>query len=191
MKAEFDTPAWAPLKEPDSNLCKFLTSSVFKNEAKGHTHEQLDTDYFRLWGLMHCGGLNRNKAIGLYGVLQEGGIDAHEFIAAGDKDLNPVFEKICAMACWDVFTAGAQIGGIDTIYSDSDIESLKNEIEAFREDVFLEDVFGVQSRLANEEWLEAVSKKAVWIFNAATIRKKLFELASLEDKHHTASPLGN
>ena len=47
------------------------------------------------------------------------------------------------MACWEVFTAGAQIGGIDTIYSDSDINLLKDQIEAFREDVFLEDVFGV------------------------------------------------
>ena len=95
------------------------------------------------------------------------------------------------MACWDVFTAGAQIGGIETIYSDDDINALKDQIEALREDVFLEDVFGVQSRLENEEWLDAVSKKAVWIFNAGTVRKKLFELASVEDKHHTASPLGN
>ena len=191
LKAELSSPAWLPLSEPDSSLYKFLTSGVFKNEAKGHTPEQIDTDYLRIFGLLHCGGQPKDKAVALYAVLQEGGVDSHEFISAQDKDLNPVFDKICAMCCWEMFTSGAQIGGIESIYSDDDSNGLKEQVEALREDVFLEEVFGVQSRLDNAEWLDAVSKKANWVFNPVQLRKKLFELASLEDKHHTASPLGN
>lgn len=124
LKAELSSPAWASLSEPDSNLYKFLTSGVFKNEAKGHSAEQIDTDYLRMFGLLHCGGQPKDKAVVLYGLLQEGGVDSHEFISAQDKDLNPVFEKICGMACWEMFTSGAQIGGIDTIYSDGDNSGL-------------------------------------------------------------------
>ena len=179
LKAEFTTPAWADIGQPDSGLYKLLSSAHFKDEKKGHTVEQIDADFLRVFGLLHCGGKPRDKAICLYGILQEGGLERHEFISAQDKDIEPIFEKMCAFATWDLFTAASQIGGIEQIYDSGDCAALQEQVEALREDHFLEEVFGVQSRLENEPWLATVAGKTNWCFNTVQLRKKLFDLASI------------
>ena len=40
----------------------------------------------------------------LGGILQEGGLEAHQFISATDKDLNPIFDKICGLSSFELFT---------------------------------------------------------------------------------------
>jgi hypothetical protein len=47
------------------------------------------------YGLLLCSGKPQDKAEVFYGVLQEGGIEAHEFICATDKDFVPVIKKMC------------------------------------------------------------------------------------------------
>ena len=37
--------------------------------------------------ILHCGGSTKEKAEVWYGMLQDGGLSAHTFITAGDKDL--------------------------------------------------------------------------------------------------------
>ena len=80
MKTQFTTAAWQDLKKPDSALSKMLTSKHFKNE--GHTAEQIDLDTLKLIAIFHCAGKPRDKAVAFYGVLQEGGLERHEFISA-------------------------------------------------------------------------------------------------------------
>lgn len=59
-----------------------------------------------------------------------------------------------------------EITGIDADYSDGELEKLRNAHELVREDVFLDDVFGHQSRLSNEEFLNHVVNKASYMFEA-------------------------
>ena len=57
-------------------------------------------------------------------------------------------------------------------------------IEELREDIWLEEVYGAQSRLANDAWLTKVSdKKASWIFEPKALRTKLFEMAKISPRH--------
>jgi hypothetical protein len=191
LEQQLNTPAWAGLSQPDSGLYKFLTSGSFKDEKKGHTVAQIDCDYLRCFALLHCGGQVRQKAVAFYGILQEGGIERHEFISATDKDLEPILLKIIGLSCWELFTAASQVGGVDEIYTDEEKQKIEDEVETFRDDIFLEDVFGVLSRKENEEWLESICKNANYIFNSKELRKKMFEAAGINERHHNASPLGN
>ena len=110
LKAEFTTQAWNELKEPGSPLIKILTSPTFKNPKENHTEEQIDVDFLKLIGLFHCAGKPRDKAIAFYGILQDGGLEKHKFISAQDKDLNPIFEKMCAISSWELFEIGESVG---------------------------------------------------------------------------------
>lgn len=55
--------------------------------------------------------------------------------------------------------------------------------EILREDKFLEDVYGAKSKLDNDVWLEAITKDGKWVFNAAELRKRLFDEAKVEVQH--------
>ena len=43
-------------------------------------------------------------------------------------------------------------------------------------------------KLPNAEWLKAMKEKAHYIFNAAELRKRVLEAASIEAKHLNAAP---
>ena len=140
--------------------------------------EQINADYLKIFGLFYCPGKPRDKAIAFYSILQDGGTEKHSFISATDKDLVPIFEKICALASWELFEIAQQSGEVsEAIYNESEITSLKNQVEVLREDQYLEDVFGVMSKLDNEPWIAKNSKEANWVFNTVQIRKRLFEQA--------------
>ena len=99
----FNTPAWSQLLQDDSKLTRVLLSDAFKNFAKGQTNEQIDFTYLMCYGLILCPGKPKEKAEVFYGILQEGGLAKHTFIAAVDKDLAPAFEKICLLATVHLF----------------------------------------------------------------------------------------
>lgn len=63
-------------------------------------------------------------------MLQEGGKDQHEFITASDKDLDPVLEKMCALATTDAFTEFVKIAGLEAKYSEEDLEKLNADLIA-------------------------------------------------------------
>jgi hypothetical protein len=52
-----------------------------------------------------------------------------------------------------------------------------------REDQFLEDIFGVQARLENKEWMTKLTKDAKWIFDSSDVRKRLHNLAGIDLKY--------
>ena len=97
-----------------------------------------------------------------------------------------MFDKICAFATVDVFKLAKAAGMVtEDIYSQEEEKALldKDVVEVIREEHWLEDVFGAQSRLQSEAWAQKVSTTANWIFNTKDIRKKLFAEAKVTPKH--------
>ena len=140
-----------------------------------------------MFALLHC--ISKKpapKAKALYELLQDGGLEAHEQISATDKDIIPVFLKLCKLVTVDIFVLANQHGGVSNIYNESETAKLvnNNNIDELREDVWLEAVFGVQSRLPNEDWLTKVQQKdGKWIYDPKELRVKLFEQASIKARH--------
>ena len=112
-----------------------------------------------MFSLLHCAGKPIDRATVLYGILQDGGLEAHEEISAGDKDFIPVFTKMAQLVTKDIFNLTKRCGETDFSYSDSDVRKILDEenLEVIREEQWLDDVYGNQSRLTNERWLEKVS----------------------------------
>ena len=135
-----------------------------------------------LFGLLHCVDNKKpmTKAKALYCLLQDGGLEAHAQISSSDKDLAPLFESLCLLVTNDLFDAASSVDGVDKPYGDDVCESLKEQIETVREDNWLEDVYGAQSRLLNEDWLEKVCTDGAWVFDPEQLRTKIFEAASVE-----------
>lgn len=107
LRKVLPTPAWADLLDTESVLSKVLLSPQFKDSKKGTGPDQVDADTLKMFSLLHCNiakpKKSRDKAIAFYGILQEGGLSAHEQISAGDKDFAPVFKKLCTLVTVDLF----------------------------------------------------------------------------------------
>ena len=71
----------------------------------------IDTDKLVTFGILHCYGDNQLKAEALWGVLQYGGKDRHEFISANDKDIQPTLENFMKLVTLDLATLMKDITG--------------------------------------------------------------------------------
>ena len=71
-------------------------------------------------------------------------------MSANDKDLAPVFDKLCGLACFELFKCQGAVG---QIYTDDECSSLQEQVETLREDQYLEDMYGTLGRLESEEWM--------------------------------------
>jgi hypothetical protein len=183
----FDSPAWAPLKDSNSVLAKLLLSETFKDAEKGTEADKIDVDTLKCFFLFHAQGKERAKAVALYNILQEGGLEAHDQITATDKDFKPNFIRLCSLATKDIFKLAHELGEeVAEHYTEDECATMLSEdnMEALIEDEFLEAVYGAKSRLENEVWLTNVSdKKAKWIFTAEEMRTKVLAQAGIEKKH--------
>lgn len=111
LHKQLTTQAWASLANPNSTLVKVLLSDAFKNEKNGTDAEHIDANYLRCFALLHCPGNEVDKARALYEIFQGiGGLEKHKTISAGDKDIIPNFEKICAFASADIFVLAHEHG---------------------------------------------------------------------------------
>ena len=106
-------------------------------------------------------------------------MDAHKWISASDKDIEPIFEKMCLFVTVDLFRLADELAGISNIYTEEE-DKIRGAIEDVREDMFLEEVYGKNARLENAPWLKTVSTKSKWIFDSRELRLKCFEAAGLE-----------
>ena len=79
---------------------------------------------------------------------------------------------------------------VESGYSEDELEKLREAHEDVREEAFLEDVFGHQSRISNQDFLNAVVKKATYMFSAQQLRKKVFEHAKVTMKSNLIAWLG-
>lgn len=182
LAKQLSTPAWAGLDDENSVIAGVLLSDEFKNPKKGHQADQIDKDYLMIFGLINCIDKRTpmEKARGFYEVLQEGGFERHEQISAGDKDFEPAFDKILALATVDLMGL-ANLKGVE--YSDDDKDALREAFADVRED-WLDTVYDVSSTLVNSKWLEkVVSPQANYIFDGERIRKIAFEKAKVAAVH--------
>ena len=60
---------------------------------------------------------------------------------------------------------------------------MKETNEALREDQYLEDVYGSNSRLSNDEWLTQMIQKTKWVFDSAEIRQRVLKEAGVDARH--------
>ena len=122
LRAQLDTAAWEGLENPDSGIYKFLVSGLFKDPKKSQTGDQIDADILRTAGVISCQDDLEDKARAFYALIQDGGMEKHEFVSAADKDLFPVFEKILELSVWGLMQQTAELGVVDELYSSDEIE---------------------------------------------------------------------
>ena len=151
-------------------LGKTLLSENFKDASKNQSDDQIDVVYLKCFALIHCSGKPIDKTNAFYEVLQDGGFEKHTQISAGDKDFAPVFDKMCSLVTMDVFKLALMTGSVsEHVYTEDEMSRIahKDVFETIREEVWLEEVFGAQSRLENDAWVDKVSKSANWIFDSS------------------------
>ena len=139
-------------------------------------------DYLLLFGVLHCRDKAKceRKAIGFYDILQEGGMESHAHISAGDKDFEPVWRKIVEFCTTDLFDMAKEV---KTKYSDAEAKQIEDVIEEMSED-FLDLMYGNNSSLKNDAWLEKIlSAECIYVFDAAEIRRIAFEKSNVTVKH--------
>lgn len=110
----------------------------------------------------------------------------HANISAADKDIHPVFHKLCSFVSSDVFKMAEASGITEEIYTDDEVSTLLNEdnIEILREEKWLEEIYGPISSLNYEAWKTKVAdKQNNWLFNSREVRKHLFEVAQIVPRH--------
>ena len=69
-----------------------------------------------------------------------------------------MFEKFCTLATVGIFDLANLIGEVRTIYKDEECEALLSKVEELREDHYLDAIFGMYSKMENEDWLKEVIK---------------------------------
>ena len=130
-------------------------------------------------GVLCCPDALTAKVMVLYGVLQDGGVSANEFIAASDKDFPPTFELLCKLSTVALFEWVNEIDNFESPFSDNH-EKLVDCIDDFRDDVFLEYIFGNESELGYEAFnAKCMEKGANYIFDMTQMRAKVFEQAGV------------
>lgn len=141
LKNHLNTAAWKKgLSKTDSPVSKVLLSDAFKNPVKGQSAQQIDVEYLTMFGLLHCQDLkcNANKNVAFYDILNEGGMERHTHISAGDKDLKPCFVKMCQLVTCELF----DFSHLKISYSDDEKDQLKEAAELVLEDEWLEEMYG-------------------------------------------------
>ena len=86
---------------------------------------------------------------------------------------------MCAYSSWQLFNATEELNIIDEVYASHEWLQMQQQVEALREEMFLEQVFGNQTRLDAEVFIQKVAKSSNWVFSAAKIRYRLPALAGV------------
>ena len=103
----------------NSKLRKVLYSSAFRINEKLENVKKIDATQLKLFGLLHCSGDPKAKANALFTILNKGNR------AYFDKKLAIVFERLCALASWEIFGIAERVLFIEAYYSEQEIERLK------------------------------------------------------------------
>ena len=53
LRKALPTPAWAPLNDPGSRLCKVLLSEFFKDKKKATAADRIDVELLKAYALLH------------------------------------------------------------------------------------------------------------------------------------------
>ena len=100
-------------------------------------------------------------------------------MAADDKDFDPCWNRMCALASNKIMGHCADQDGQACPYDAADMEKMEEAFEELKDD-WLDEVFGVDSKLDSENWMKKiVAKESIWIFEPEALRKKILEKADL------------
>ena len=58
-----------------------------------------------------------------------------------------IFEKLVALASYDLFKECCQIEVLPQFYDDDELDLMREQVETIREEQFLEDLYGIRARL--------------------------------------------
>lgn len=84
------------------------------------------------------------------------------------------------------------IGNVDKLYNEDEMARFNDKtFETFREEIFLEDVFGTNSKLDYDEWIKNMILKAPYMFSAKILRRHVVDKAELDYKYYCLSPRDN
>lgn len=91
---------------------------------------------------------------------------------------------MCEFVTKDVFFEFTRIHGLERKYGKSDLDAIsKEQIDILREDGYLDDVFGANSRLEYEAWIANTTTNAPYMFNAKELRNKVLAHVSLDFRY--------
>ena len=190
ISQNFTTKAWVPLHERKSELSLFLMQHL-QHENK----EAFDFESLMIFGLLHCVDRSNpvNKAKAFFSVLQDGGSAKQSHINARDRDWIPVANKLFRLACIvpaegsrqsAKYSAG-ELRAISEVMPEVDPDNAFSKVLGWNDEEvsLLEDLFGTNSTIRFEVFVESCSKHANWIFNAPEVRRRIFEAAEITMKH--------
>ena len=83
----------------------------------------------------------------LYNLLQDGGRAVNPYIAAEDKDINPIFAKLCSLTTIDLFNFMENVKEVpaaiaSSLPSQSERKKIESVFDTIREDLWLDEVYG-------------------------------------------------
>ena len=170
--------SWKDLANANSDIVQLLLSDLFKDDKRRLYANQIDTKALITFGLLHCADRSdpRDKAMGFFDLLQDGGIEKHQFINFEDRDLPPRFARLCKMATTEVFSCPKC--PVPNSYSSSE-STLNGAIENIQE-TWLDDVHGDYGTLKVQAWLENVCSQGYYIFDVNDLRQRIFKEAGVD-----------
>ena len=74
------------------------------------------------------------KAKAFFCILQDGGFEVHEQIAAGDKDFQPAFKTFMDIAIKDIQDCAQAVDSVEKVYGDEDLDAIAGIQEDMCED---------------------------------------------------------
>lgn len=170
----FTTPAWAGLSDESSKLSRVLLSHAFC-EDEG----RIKVEALYVMGVLCCPDPPNVKAFSLYNVLQDGGIQENEFIAAGDKDFPPTWNLLVKLSTVHLFEWCKTIDDYDGPFTEDQQQSLVDCVDDHLDD-FLDIVFGDEAKLSYKDFItKSIEKKANYIYDINSMRASVFTFAKV------------
>ena len=127
LAEQFPESYWHSLDIRTSPVCKLLHSEGFKVDKTGilSDSKRIDATHLKCFGLLHCKGDSKDKATNLFIILMQ---DKPNF----DKNLSKIFEKMCALASWELFDTVQRVGSMSVDYSLGEIAQLRAQVTKLR-----------------------------------------------------------
>ena len=82
-----------------------------------------------------------------------------------------MFEKMCGLSSFELFTIADQVGAVDQIYDEDQCLDLEYNHVILHEEYFIEEVFVHEQKVENNVWLDAMVKRANWVFSGPGMRR--------------------
>ena len=115
-------------------------------------------------------------------------MEVHQFIAWDDKDFKGSMDKLLRLATLDVASLITDVEGTEPMDLSSNTADIEDSFETIRDTIFLEIVYGDNSRTEAKDWVQIVGSKKIasWTFNAQMARSLIFDKSGVENPDEIA-----